>query len=161
MDLHLTCLYQTIDMIGQDRISNIMSDSTSVTKATRLEVTDAMDTILNFCDCCHHLHLTFGDISKLPVFSQVCDLPYNILYTHNHPHQMMQYLKHIIAYFSRATRARALLRETGSDNGSTTAVLQKIGKICFGSHYSGANSVLASLSGIRELIQRKEFKFKV
>ena len=74
---------------------------------------------------------------------------------------MMVNLKHIIGYFSRATRARALLREVVSDDGTTASVLQKIGKIRFGSYYSGANSVLASLSGIRDLIQKKEFKFKV
>lgn len=66
-----------------------------------------------------------------------------------------------MAYISKSTRARALLREQFKDGTADEKLnaIQKIGKTRFGTHWLAAHSVVQCLSNIRDLVRAKEIKF--
>ncbi|KAI0311270.1 ribonuclease H-like domain-containing protein, partial [Amylostereum chailletii] len=160
VDRHTTqWVTERVKEIGQDRIANVVSDSTSVTKGSRKEITDDIQTILNFSDCCLHLQLTLKDIIRLPTFKNVGIIHSAQVVMLTHLYYMLSHLKHILSYFGHATRTRALLRTNALDEVKVYA-LQKLGNTRFGTHYSGTKSVYQCLPNIRELVVSKEIKFK-
>jgi len=57
--------------VGIDKWAAICSDSTAVTKNARRDIVDAIPTILDLCDACHHLHNMIKNITLLPEFGWV------------------------------------------------------------------------------------------
>ena len=60
-----------MDGIGVDRFAAMCSDSTGNTRRGRKDAQEALPTVLDLGDCCHHLQNTIKDINKLPEFKDV------------------------------------------------------------------------------------------
>jgi hypothetical protein len=69
---YLTTL-QFIEAIGPSNFAGHVCDSTGNTKSSCTLITEKVATMLGLGDCCHLLHNTIGDITKLVIFDFVCD----------------------------------------------------------------------------------------
>lgn len=64
-------LLRAMDLIGRHHFSGISGDSTGNTKLARIIVCNAVNTIINLPDICHHTSLACKDICRLPIFADV------------------------------------------------------------------------------------------
>jgi hypothetical protein len=64
-------LLTSMDLVGRLRFSGISGDSTGNTRVGRRLVVDAVPTIINLPDICHHSSLGCKDICRLPMFTDV------------------------------------------------------------------------------------------
>ncbi|RDB28214.1 hypothetical protein Hypma_001371 [Hypsizygus marmoreus] len=138
-------LTKTMNMVGPCHWGAVCSDSTNVTKAARREIAAAIPTVIDLCDCVHHLQNTIKDITKLSEFKFFISI-----------------LKAIIKHFSKSTYSAALLLKERNVAGEDEPVkaLQKIGKTRFGTHWMASTALDPCLPSIRKLVIEKEVKFK-
>ncbi|PVF93460.1 hypothetical protein CPB86DRAFT_715359, partial [Serendipita vermifera] len=129
--------------IGPHRFAAIGSDSASLTKSARRELTQKYPTILNFADPCHHLNLTIKDITALPDFKDT-----------------IQDVKAIVAFFSKSHKAAIELRELNLANNITRG-LEKVGRTRFATHYWSVLSAHRSHDQIEKLVRDGKVTFGV
>ncbi|CDO73916.1 hypothetical protein BN946_scf185016.g73 [Trametes cinnabarina] len=143
--------FQTImEAVGIERFSGICSDSAGNTRKARAILAKQIAGLLALPDCCHHLHNTAKDITKLPEFKE-----------------LIGSLRKIIQYFRKSTKASNDLAAAHLEEGLTRG-LQSIGKTRFASVYWSAESLRACLPLMRQLVSsgrlaipRKQVKFDI
>ncbi|KAK0431439.1 ribonuclease H-like domain-containing protein [Armillaria borealis] len=128
--------------IGEDNFSGLCSDSTGNTKKGKSLAKETLIAILMLPDCCHHLHNTIKEISKLPEFQN-----------------MMKLLKDTIKHFSHSTYLMTQLEQRRLEEEITEGLI-KIGKTRFATHYSACVSLERCFPFIRDLIVDKIIKIK-
>jgi hypothetical protein len=63
-----------MESVGIHRWAAGVSNSTNITKAACRDITQTNPTILDLCDCVHHIQNTIKDITKLNTFKPVSNL---------------------------------------------------------------------------------------
>ncbi|TRM58371.1 ribonuclease H-like domain-containing protein [Schizophyllum amplum] len=124
-------------------VSAFVSDRASNAIGGREIILAEVPVALDLGDSCHHLQNTTKDITKLPEFQW-----------------MNKRLKSVITHFSKSTYSRAMLKQSGEEEGEKVYNLKKIGKTRFGSHHPAASSLLAVMGHIRKLVQNGSISFK-
>ncbi|OJT07823.1 hypothetical protein TRAPUB_1283 [Trametes pubescens] len=141
-------LLDVMESVGVERFSGVCSDSAGNTRKARQLLASEVPGLIDMPDCCHHLHNTAKDITKLSEFKG-----------------FISNLRKLVTYFRKSTKASADLTAAQVEEGLTRG-LQSVGKTRFATVYWSAESLRGCLPVMRQLyssgklsISKKKAKF--
>ncbi|KAI0643696.1 ribonuclease H-like domain-containing protein [Trametes meyenii] len=138
----MNVVYEVMLKVGIERFSGICSDNTGNTRKARELLVRKIPTMLNLLDCCHHLHNTAKDVTKLSEFQG-----------------FVSNLRKIIKYFKKSTIAATELSLSRVEEGGLRT-LQSIGKTRFATVFWSAESLRNCFPTIRRLVATGRLNLK-
>ncbi|KAI0327039.1 hypothetical protein GY45DRAFT_1257848 [Cubamyces sp. BRFM 1775] len=135
-------ILEVMQRVGVDNFSAICSDNTGNTRKARDLLVRELPAILNLLDCCHHLHNTSKDITRLSDFNEV-----------------ISNLRKIIKYFKKSNISATELALGRAEEGGIRG-LQSIGKTRFATVYWSAESLRVCLPVLRRLVKTNRLILK-